>query len=761
MKRLRVVAASGLLLLACSPNRTRVDVAPAASVPAPAPAPAEEPLNDAAARQVQNLAAFARVYGYVRFFHPSDEASEVDWTAMAVAGAALTRDAVDADALRAALERLFRPVAPTLRLYREGEPAPDLGRLPPAREGLSLVAWQHVGIGTLEGPTGGGGGVYTSQRIGRGSSEEGGIVAAAAEAAPMRGKPIRLRAALRSEAGAEGQLWIKVLREDGAPASEASTADRPVRSATWTTTELVHTIDADAAVVLFGGLARGDGAIFFDDFSLALAGRPLPLANAGFEDQLEGWEEATSDYAYALLRDAARGSQVLSMRPRGRLFDAAPALGDVVDAPIGRGLRVQVPLALSSLGGRTLGGAPEELARLQRLLAADRARRPLAYTELAHPDLRAADIVLAWTVLQHFYPYFDLIRADWGAELERALLASVTAPDAGAFVRALRRMVAALEDGHGYVHNPAYAAAQRGLPLRFEVVEGALVVVASSLPDVRRGDVLVRLNGEPAERLLERLTLEISGSPQHRRDQAARDASRGEKDAPAELVLRREGAEVTARTSYSHAGPPPAEPRRPEIERLPDGVFYVDLDRAPWEAIAARLPELARAPGVIFDLRGYPKGNHEILSHLLPAPETDKWMFTPQIILPDHAPPAGWDSAGWDLAPRAPRIAGKVAFLVGPGAISYAESILGYVEHYKLGELVGEASAGANGNINPFRLPSGSLVNWTGMRVTRHDGGQHHIRGVQPTVPAARTVAGVREGRDEVFERALEVVRSG
>jgi len=44
------------------------------------------------------------------------------------------------------------------------------------------------------------------------------------------------------------------------------------------------------------------------------------------------------------------------------------------------------------------------------------------------------------------------------------------------------------------------------------------------------------------------------------------------------------------------------------------------------------------------------------------------------------------------------------------------------------------------------------------MKVYKHDGSQHHLIGIQPTVPAVRTIQGVREGRDELFEKALEII---
>ncbi len=91
-------------------------------------------------------------------------------------------------------------------------------------------------------------------------------------------------------------------------------------------------------------------------------------------------------------------------------------------------------------------------------------------------------------------------------------------------------------------------------------------------------------------------------------------------------------------------------------------------------------------------------------------------------------------------------------------AISYAETYLGIIEHYKLGEIVGGHTAGTNGNVNPFTLPGGYRITWTGMKVLKHDGSQHHAVGILPTVPVG-TIAGVAAGRDEVLERAVEVVK--
>src|SRR5262249_31956387 len=114
----------------------------------------------------------------------------------------------------------------------------------------------------------------------------------------------------------------------------------------------------------------------------------------------------------------------------------------------------------------------------------------------------------------------------------------------------------------------------------------------------------------------------------------------------------------------------------------------------------------------------------------------------------------------WNIQPQAPLFKAKRAFITDGRAISYAESCMGIIEYYKLGEIVGGATAGTKGNINPIQLPSGHTVSWTGMKVLKHDGSPHHGVGIQPTIPVTRTRAAVAAGRDELLERAVQSVKN-
>jgi hypothetical protein len=429
---------------------------------------------------------------------------------------------------------------------------------------------------------------------------------------------------------------------------------------------------------------------------------------------------------------------------REDLFDERPAPGETFERPLGAGLACRVVLGLPATAPPPPG--------------ATRPHRPLPGAD--DPAVRAAAVVVAWNVFRHFYPYHDVIKEDWNAVLDDAIADVLDDRGPEDLYLTLRRLVHHLHDGHGRVSGPTANSAF--LPIRLARVEGAYVVLAAPpASGLTRGDELVSIDGVPIGDLHERRRTLHSGSPQwiDYLLLAWGAISEGPNGSAATIELRRRGAprRVTATRSLV---PAPPEFDRPPIEELAGGIFYIDLDRATDAELGARLAEIAKAPGVVFDLRGYPKSSPDWLAHLLTRPDKARWMFMPRFIHPDGHP-AAFSQHGWDMQPVQPHIAGSVAFITGPGAISYAESVMGMVEGYRLGAIVGAPTAGTNGNINPFAVPGGLRIIFTGMKVTRLDGRQHHLIGVQPTHPVSRTLAGIRAGRDEELEAALALVRPG
>jgi hypothetical protein len=204
----------------------------------------------------------------------------------------------------------------------------------------------------------------------------------------------------------------------------------------------------------------------------------------------------------------------------------------------------------------------------------------------------------------------------------------------------------------------------------------------------------------------------------------------------------------------------PAEKRPDSMTEIAPGIWYVDLTRTTIEQATPMLPKLASAAGIVLDLRGYPTNiGSWILPYLLTADNNDNWMHVAQIVGPfGHI--SGWQSFGWPLTPASPHLGGRRVFLTDARAISYSESVMGYVADLKLATIIGSTTAGTNGNVVTFTVPSGFAIRFTGMRVTGHDGrAQHHLVGVKPDIQLEPTIAGIRAGRDELLEQALTVLR--
>jgi C-terminal processing protease CtpA/Prc len=85
--------------------------------------------------------------------------------------------------------------------------------------------------------------------------------------------------------------------------------------------------------------------------------------------------------------------------------------------------------------------------------------------------------------------------------------------------------------------------------------------------------------------------------------------------------------------------------------------------------------------------------------------------------------------------------------------------VLSYVDDEHLGIIVGSRTAGTSGDVQAITTPANYQVRFSGLRVTKHDGHTPiHLVGTAPDVWAVQTIAGFRAGRDEVIERALQVV---
>ncbi len=725
--------------------------------------------------EIANVAAFARLYGVARFFCPSDAAAELDWDRFAVHGVSKVRYAADQATLRNTLLRLFAPLGPGF------EVSPRLPAAAAAEGEEPLVAWRYYGPGfagnDVPGP-------YLGKRTNRAAPPAaidgfvGYVQVLPAEA--LQGRTIRLQARVRATTSAEtggGTIALRIDRADKSIAFLDNMMKRPVRDAAWRLCTIETAVPADGFKAIVGAMAFGAATADFDAFELWVKGpdgtfSPVPIRDPGFEEPDETkaapWYRTGTSRAAIVSRpeaDAPEGRRFLRLAPPSRdpatpelVPDSPPVRGAHVDLDLGLGLSARVPLSIADGEARTNPARQKSLDALAAAIAAI-AVRPES-PDGPGPEQRLADVVVVWNVFRHFYPYWPEAGVEWEKRLVPALEDASAATSRPAQRDALRRLVADARDGHGAVVDPLDKRSLGHLPVAFALLGDRLAITASSAEDAPVGAVVTAIDGVPAARRIAELTRLQSGTDGWRGAQVAVELGVGPKGTATTLDLDA-GSGIRPVTLSFDGTHPPGESRPGPVVEIDPGVWYVDLTRAGMSKVGPALEALAKARGVVFDLRGYPgDAGSGLLPHLLDTPETDRWMHVARIVGP-FGKVAGWNGFGWDVAPAKPRIGGTVVFLTDARAISYAESVMGYVADHKLGSIVGSATAGTNGNVAAFGTPSGFRVSFTGMRVTGHDGkAPFHLVGVKPDVPVTPTVEGLRAGRDEVLERGLAIARA-
>lgn len=538
-------------------------------------------------QQIERVAAFARLYGVVRYFYPADAVASVNWNQFAVHGVARVMRATDTTTLEAALRELFTPLGPGIEIAQRLTADTAVGPVD-----SSLIAWRYMGPGGMSLS----GGAYTAGRTNRAAvaapANPNAVTAFTAfaqviQAGPYRGKTVRLRARVRvsnPDAGIAG-LWLRVDRLNSAMGFFDNMQDRPVRNAEWREYEIQGPVAADAISIVGGLITNGAVTAEYDAFDLAVLDgatwTSIPLRNAGFEDgsntQPDEWRQmgsALSPRVVVESGDAAEGKRFLRVTAvppaTGVIPSGAPVAGTAPrnahsDVDLGSGLKARVRLSLTDAEARS--SSPELNALTTAIIALPSSRGR------SDADVRLADVVVAWNALRHFYPYWPEAAVDWDSRLRPHLALAAAATDRSTQRDALRQLVADARDGHGGVADTADLQRRARLPLQFTAIEGHIVVTGTAIPEqVPVGAIVDSIGGTPAGDWLDANVRLSSGTLQWRQARSMIEMQLCARDAGITLRLRFAAGPPRDVVVPCNAAQPVSEPRPKPIEERDPGL---------------------------------------------------------------------------------------------------------------------------------------------------------------------------------------------
>ncbi|MEO7803631.1 MAG: S41 family peptidase, partial [Actinomycetota bacterium] len=344
------------------------------------------------------------------------------------------------------------------------------------------------------------------------------------------------------------------------------------------------------------------------------------------------------------------------------------------------------------------------------------------------------------------------------------------ASDKKSFVKTLAALASLMNDSHvGLWNQHTEIFGTHGPPIGLRYIEDKICVARvhpdASEMDINRGDEITHLDDRPIRDAANDLSRMISASTHSALNRSLFNRSWimfGEQDSELVIDTKRGSRKKKVHLHRSLAvGDWVPEPSSDAVSRrLSSGVGYINLDSVESsEEFDKALRKLRSCPGLILDMRGYPRFGvqWDVVSRLIDVP-----VKGTQFLIPRRFAGSGQHSYHWSQYEIAPHkklsYTGPLVVLIDENAQSASEDFCIYLQNAHRVTFVGSETSGTNGNVTTVNLGSGIGLTFTGMRVLFGNGSRFQNIGITPDVESLPTIKGWLAGRDEVLEAGEKIL---
>ena len=398
------------------------------------------------------------------------------------------------------------------------------------------------------------------------------------------------------------------------------------------------------------------------------------------------------------------------------------------------------------------------------------------YKTMQYPAVEYRLLALSryWNTIHYFFPYKYITDKNWNQVLVEYIPQFLNANNAEQYALTAARLVAEINDTHGYFTSPVLEAylGEYKAPFGYALLDDKIVVdgVQDSVMrvhDILPGDVITHVNGREVKELIKEREQYFSYSNPTGRNYTVLPMYllRGHTD-EMEITFTRENKSTTKKIkrykqAYGMMSLAQKFLDRPVAKEVSKGIGYIyNLKVSSQEQADSIYAAMAGYSAIIYDLRATPDHTFRWhTAHLLQKPAPFVSFTYTRANLPG--------SYRWLKSPYAESLTGpesnpapfkgKVYILVGPYTFSVGEFTAMALQAVPGATVVGSQTAGADGDVTRIVLPGGITTMISGLGVYYPEGGQTQRIGIVPDVEVLETAEDIRSGRDPVLERAIEL----
>ncbi len=417
--------------------------------------------------------------------------------------------------------------------------------------------------------------------------------------------------------------------------------------------------------------------------------------------------------------------------------------------------------------------------------------RTIYYLFAEEPSARIANEIIRCNIVQHFYPYYfeDGLNVTWERAYKDYFNKIANSENSTNYYYLVCKMMNLVKDSHvNLTFHFLRAFPTRRIPgIDTAILDNQLFVKGVSAiyeKAIHSGDRIIKINNNEAEALIKEKLKYLSYSTWKSgliKLTSSHDIFTSyTKDSTLNLTLQSPEGKESIIPIRINSYQPFALINNDFIKVIDDNIYYVNLKNprlTNYDKFKICIPNINKSKGVIFDMRGYP--NESVLSILANITDTilsfgnlnEVHYYFPnhirpilkpiekQFIAPSTSTISEEYSKKYEYPlPSRDKIAVPCVFLINADSMSFMESVVDIIKNYKLGILVGENTAGCNGDAGYFDLPFTSFT-MSFYKFLNRDGTQHHGVGIKPDICVENTDIN-KDSQLEIAKKYLNEVAS-
>ncbi|MCZ8230230.1 S41 family peptidase [Flavobacterium sp.] len=373
-----------------------------------------------------------------------------------------------------------------------------------------------------------------------------------------------------------------------------------------------------------------------------------------------------------------------------------------------------------------------------------------------------------WNYVEYFFPYKYVMDQNWDDVLYEMLPKFNTASTQLEYHLLMRELVIKLNDLHAFLGTKVMLEkfGKKQIPVGIRVVDDKVLInqiyndSLAKISDIRVGDIITKVGGKTIPEILKESRKYLDGGNDVlRASHSWYHIFNGHTDS-VKVEYNREG-KVAEKYIYRYTA---NLFRRTNKEfgqwKLLDGnIGYVNLGEVYPEDIEGIMTKLKSTKAIVFDLRlGAHDTNYILAEYLNPEPKEFAKFIDPDVTYPGRFI---WRESEMCGKTNPDYYKGKVIALVNQFTQSHGEYSAMCLQSAPNTTVIGSQTAGADGGVIRFEILDGFNTQFSGLGVFYPDGRETQRIGIVPDIEAKPTILGLREGKDEVLERAIQFIETG